>query len=95
MVSKFNVGLKTLKQGLPESEFYCDLEYQFRKELLDGMMFYQFRKIIVCYQRSGYNMDVMRQTACLVVKSITVNTIAAPFNCVSAGKASDLMKSPA
>ena len=32
LVSKFNVGLKSLlQQGLSESEFYGDLVYKFRK----------------------------------------------------------------
>ena len=32
LVSKYNVGLKTLLlQGLSEPEFYCDLVYKFRK----------------------------------------------------------------
>ena len=35
----------------------------------------------------------MRQTACLLVKPITVNGFAAPFNCAPACQASDLMKS--
>ena len=33
LVSKFNVGLKTLlHQGLSEPEFYCDLVYKFKKK---------------------------------------------------------------
>ena len=32
LVSKYNVGLKTLLlQGLSEPEFYCDLVYKFKK----------------------------------------------------------------
>ena len=30
-MSKYNVGLKTLLQGLSEPEFYGDLVYKFRK----------------------------------------------------------------
>ena len=30
-MSKYNVGLKTLLQGLSESEFYGDLVHKFRK----------------------------------------------------------------
>ena len=33
----------------------------------------QFRKIIMRYKRIGYNLNVMRQSACLVINSITVN----------------------
>ena len=57
-VSKFNVGLKTLlHQGLSEPEFYGDLVG--RADFSD-----QFRKIIARYKRIGYNINIMRQSAC-------------------------------
>ena len=31
---------------------------------------YHFKKIIVRYKKIGYNIDVLRQTACLVVDPI-------------------------
>ena len=31
----------------------------------------QFRKIIMRYKRIGYNLNVMRQSACLVINPIT------------------------
>ena len=40
-------------------------------------------------------MNVMRQTACLVVNLITVNNFADLFNCMPVGRASDLMMAPA
>ena len=77
LVSKFSVGLKTLlHQGLSEPEFYGDLVYKFRADFSD-----QFRKIIVCYKRIGYNINIMRQSACLVFNPITVNNFASLFNC--------------
>ena len=40
LVSKFNVGLKTLlHQGLSEPEFYGDLVYKFKKKLKVGLIF--------------------------------------------------------
>ena len=33
----------------------------------------QFRKIIMRYKRIGYNLNVMRQSACLVINPITVD----------------------
>ena len=64
LVSKYNVGLKTLRlQGLSEPEFYGDL--------------------------IGYNINVMRQTACLVVNPIKVNSFAYLFNCTTVGRTSD------
>ena len=35
--------------------------------------FDQFRKIIMRYKRIGYNLNVMRQSACLVIYPITVD----------------------
>ena len=32
----------------------------------------QFRNIIIRYKRIGYNLNVMRQSACLVINPITV-----------------------
>ena len=43
------------------------------------------------YKRLGYNMDIMRQSACLVVNPITVDSLSFLFNCTTVGQASDLM----
>ena len=82
IVSKYNVGLKTLLLGLSEPEFYGDLVYKFRKIIGKKKDFsYHFKKIVVCYKNIGYNINVMRQTACLVVNPIKVNSFAYLFNC--------------
>ena len=41
---------------------------------------YHFKKIVVRYKKIGYNINVMRQTACLVVNPIKVNSFAYLFN---------------
>ena len=53
-------------EGLSEPEFYGDLVY-FKK--LKGIydFSFQLRKIITRYRRIGYNLNVMRQSACLVL----------------------------
>ena len=91
LVSKFNVGLKTLlHQGLSEPEFYSDLVYKLKKKNVCRPDFSdQFRKIIVRYKRIGYNINIMRQSACLVFNPITVNNFASLFNCTPVGRASD------
>ena len=90
LVSKFNVGLKTLlHQGLSEPEFYGDLVYKFKKIVGRVDFCDQFRKIIVRYKRIGYNINIMRQSACLVFNPITVNNFASLFNCTPVGRASD------
>ena len=54
----------------------------------------QFRKIIMGYKRVGYNLNVMRQSACLVINPITVDGYAALFNCTPVDRASDSMMAP-
>ena len=46
-------------------------------------------KIVVRYKKIGYNINVMRQTACLVVNPIKVNSFAYLFNCTTVGRTSD------
>ena len=72
-MSKYNVGLKTLLlQGLSEPEFYGDLVYKLRKLIGKNNFPYHLKKIIVRYKKIGYNIDVLRQTACLVVNPIKI-----------------------
>ena len=90
LVSKYNAGLKTLfLQGLSEPEFYGDLVYKFRKIIGKNDFCFHFKKIIVRYKKIGYNIDIVRQTACLVINPIKVNNFAYLFNCTVEGRASD------
>ena len=51
------------------------------KKIIDRTDFSdQFRKIIIRHKRIGYDLNVMRQSTCLVINSITVNDFAALFN---------------
>ena len=90
-MSKYNVGLKTLLlQSLSESEFYGDLVYKFSKIIGKNDFPYHFKKIIVRYKKIGYNINVMRQTAYLVVNPTKVNSFALIcFNCTTVGWTSD------
>ena len=59
IVSKYNVGLKTLLlQSLSKPEFYGDLVYKFRKIIGKNNFPYHFKNIIVRYITIGYNIDV-------------------------------------
>ena len=69
--------------------FYGDLVYKFRKIIGKIDFPYHFKKIIVRYKKIGYNINVMRQTACLVVNPIKVNSFAYLFNCTTVGRTSD------
>ena len=70
------------------------LVYKFKK--IRGMTDFSdlFRKIIMRYKRIGYNINVMRQSACLVFNPITVDGYATLFNCMPSDRASDSMMTP-
>ena len=55
---------------------------------------FQFRKIITRYRRIGYNLNVMRQSACLVFNPIMVDNYAAFINCTPVGRACRLYDGP-
>ena len=69
--------------------FYCDLVYKVRKIIGKYDFPDHFKMIIVCYNKIGYDIDVLRQTACLVVNPIKVNNFAYLFECTTVGRASD------
>ena len=92
LLEKYSVSLKTLlQQGISEPEFYGDLVYIFRKIVGKSNFSEQFRKLINRYKRIGYSLDIMRQTACLVVNPIIVDGYASLFNCTTAVRTSDSM----
>ena len=95
MISKFQVGLKSpLRQGLSEPDFYGDLMYQLKKIVGSYNFSAQFIKIISHYKKIGYNINVLQQTACLVVNQITTGNYAFLFNCTPVGRSSDSMMVP-
>ena len=71
------------------SEFKIGLSNYSEKYQSKNDFPYHFKKIIVPYKKIGYNVDVLRQTACLVVNPIKVNSFAYLFNCTTVGRASD------
>ena len=64
LISKFNVGLFFLHQGLSEPEFYGDLEYKFKKIMGRTDFSDQFQKIIMRHKPIGYDLNVTQQSAC-------------------------------
>ena len=81
LISKFQAGLKSLlRQGLSEPDFYGDLVYKLKKIVGSNNFSTQFIKIISHYKKIGYNINVLQQTACLVVNPITVGNFAFLFN---------------
>ena len=95
LISKFQVGIKSLlHQGLSEPDFYGDLMYTLKKIVGSNNFSAQLIKIISHYKKIGYNINVLQQTACLVVNPITVGNLAFLFNCTPVGQISDYMMVP-
>ena len=66
--------------------------YKFKRIFEKPNVSYQFKKITehyMKYEKAGYNIDSMRQSACLVVNSITANGYGFLFNCTTVSQASD------
>ena len=67
LIVKYNIGLKTLLQkGISEPIFYGDLVYKFKRIVGKPNFSDQLKKIVKRYIPDGYNLDIMRQSACLV-----------------------------
>ena len=95
LISKFQVVLKSLLcQGLSEPDFYGDLVYKLKRIVGSDNFSVQFIKIISHYKKIGYNINVLQQTACLVVNPITVGNFAFLFKCTPFGWTSDSMMVP-
>ena len=73
------------------TRIYGDFVQKFIKIMGMTTVSDQFRKIIICQKRICYSLNVMRQSACLVIKPITVDNLAAYFNCTPVDRAPDSM----
>ena len=95
LISKLQVGLQSLlSQGLSEPEFYGDLVYKLKKIVGSNIFSVQFIRIIFHYKKIGYNINVLQQTACLVINPITVGNFAFLFNSTPVGQTSDFIRVP-
>ena len=93
LIFKFQVGLKSLlRQGLLEPDFYGDLVYELKNIVGSNNFSAQFIEIISHYKKM--NINVLQQTACLVVNPIMVGNFAFLFNCMPVGQTSDFMMVP-
>ena len=82
LISKFQIGLKfLLRQGFSEPEFNGDLVSKLKKIVGSNSFSAQFIKMISHYKKICYNINVLQQTACLVVNQIVVGNFAFLFNC--------------
>ena len=92
LIGKYNIGLKNLlQQGISEPIFYGDLVYKFKRIVGKPNFCDQFKKIVKRYIRVEYNLDIMRQSACLVLNPIMAYSYGFLFNYTTLGQASDSM----
>ena len=56
-----------MQQGICNPEFYGDLVYKLKKNIGNPNFSNLFKPIVNRFKRAGYSLDIMRQTACLVL----------------------------
>ena len=79
------------QQDISEPVFYGDLAYKFKRIVGKPNFSDHLKKIIKSYKRVRYNMDIMQQSACMVVNSNTLYSYGFLFNCTTVGQAPDSM----
>ena len=79
---------ESVSEGFPTYSWCINSE----KNIGKNDFSYYFKKIIIRFKKIGYNIDVLRQTACLVVYPIEVNSFANLFNCATVGRASEELR---
>ena len=63
-----------------EPKCYDDLVNKFRMFVCNIGFSEQLKKIVSCYKTICYSMNVMQQTACMVVGPVMVENFASSFN---------------
>ena len=82
LMSKYNVGLQTLLQeDISEPQLMVTV-YKFRKIVCktDFFLFIFFKKIVTRFKKIGYNMNILLQTARMLVKTVMVDLFVSFFN---------------
>ena len=68
LIEKYHVSLKKLmQQGICNPEYYGGLLYKFKKIIGNPNFSNLFKRVVNHFKRAGYTLDIMRQTACLVL----------------------------
>ena len=89
LIEKYHVGLKKLmQQGICNPEFYGDLVCKFKKIIGNPTFSNLFKSNVNSFERAGYNLDIMRQTTCLVFNPIMVEGYAVLLSCTAVVQAS-------
>ena len=56
-----------MQQGIFNPEFYGDLVYKFKKIIGNPNFSDLFKRIVNRFKRAGYELDIIRHTACIVL----------------------------
>ena len=80
-----------LCRELSEPDFYGNLVCALRRIVGSGGFSAQYVEIISHYREVGYNIDVLRRAACLVVDPVAFGDFAFLFGCGLVGRASGSM----
>ena len=78
-----------MQQGICNPEFYGDLVNKFKKIIGNPNFSNLFKRIVNCFKRAMYTLEIIRQTACLVFNPIMVEGYAALFSRTAVVQASD------
>ena len=89
LIEKYKVSLK--KQGICNPEFYGNLVYKLKKIIGNPNIYDLFKRIVNRFKRTGYTLDIMRQTARPVFNPIMVEGFGALFSCTAVVQALDSM----
>ena len=77
-----------MQQGICNPEFYGDLVYKFKKIIGNPNFSDLFKRIVNRFRSTGYTLDIMQQTACLVLNPVMIEGYAALFSCTAVVQAS-------
>ena len=80
-----------MQKGISNPELYGDLVYKFKKIIGNPNFSDLFKRIVNCFNRAGYTLVIVWQSACLVFNQIMVEGYAALFSCTAVVQASDSM----
>ena len=91
--SKLHVGLKSLlREVLSKPEVYGDSKYKMKKTVGSyNFSAHLLKQFLIIKRMAIYNLNVLQQTACLVVNPITFGNFAFLFYCTPVGRTSDSM----
>ena len=80
-----------MQQGICNPEFYGDFVYKFKKIIGNPNFSDLLKHIVIRFKRARHTLDILRQTACVVINPIMVEGYAALFSCTAVVQASDSM----